>query len=379
MESPRDEFDLATELRALRPTPRPEFTAALDARSATGFPGEGRGRLGLTALSRKLRLTPPRRLLVPVGAAALSAIVIATAVIAVSDEEHGSSTGMTPPHAASDRLTAPRSGHSTPSASAAEEGATSASGASEMQYSAPLPPSAPQTSRDTAGIVPRTVERDAQIVLGADPADVRSDAAKVFEAVHAADGVVLRSSIRDGNAGDAGATFALLIPSAKLGDAMAAFSAIGEVRARHEATQDITAPTVSAAEQLRDSRARIDGLLVQLAAAATDEERGAVEAELRVERRQAAALRARLAGLNRRADLSRVSLRIETSERADSGEVGGTWGVGDGFRSAGQILATAGGVTLVGLAILTPFALIGLLAWLARRTWLMRARKRALA
>ena len=74
--------------------------------------------------------------------------------------------------------------------------------------------------------------------------EVRADAAKVFEAVHAADGIVLRSSIRDGAAGDAGADFELLIPTAKLGDALASFSAIAEVRSRHESTQDITAPTV---------------------------------------------------------------------------------------------------------------------------------------
>ena len=32
-------------------------------------------------------------------------------------------------------------------------------------------------------------------------------------------------------------------------------------------------------------------------------------------------------------------------------------------------------MTVVGLAILAPFALIALLAWLARRAWLRRARR----
>jgi len=42
------------------------------------------------------------------------------------------------------------------------------------------------------------------------------------------------------------------------------------------------------------------------------------------------------------------------------------------------VLATAAGVTLVGLAVLAPFALIALLAWLVRRAWIRQGRERAL-
>ncbi len=41
METPRDE-QLAADLRALRPTPRPEFAAELDERAAAGFPRRSR-------------------------------------------------------------------------------------------------------------------------------------------------------------------------------------------------------------------------------------------------------------------------------------------------------------------------------------------------
>lgn len=224
----------------------------------------------------------------------------------------------------------------------------------------------------------RDVERSSQIVLGAEPADVRSDAAKVFEAVHAADGIVLRSSIRDGAAGEAGASFDLLVPSAKLGDALASFSAIAEVRSRHEATQDITAVTITAGEKLQDSRARVASLLHELAATETAAERTAVEVELRSERRQAASLRSRLAVLNRRANLSHVSLRIETGEPFATNEDGGAWGIGDGLDSAGRILTTAAGITVIALAVLLPLTLICLLAWLAQRAWVRRSRHRAL-
>ena len=156
-------------------------------------------------------------------------------------------------------------------------------------------------------------------MLGTEPAEVRAASAKVFDAVHAVDGIVLSSSIRDGAEGSAGAEFELLIPSGKLGDALADFSRIGEVRSRDEATQDITAPTVSVGERLQDSNARVQSLLDELAAADTDAERAAVEAELRAERSRAAALRSRLSELERRANLSRVSLRIETGEASSSG------------------------------------------------------------
>jgi hypothetical protein len=215
-------------------------------------------------------------------------------------------------------------------------------------------------------------------VLGADPADVRGDAAKVFDAVHAADGIVLHSSIRDGAAGEAGAYFDLLIPSGKVGDTLAAFSVIDEVRSRHESTQDITAPTIGVGERLQDSRAKIDGLLAQLATTTTDVERAAVEAELRSERARAAALRSRLADLSRRANLSRVSLRIETSDSSGGGNTGGAWGIGDGLHEAGRILAIGGGVAVLGLAVIAPLALIFLLAWLAHRTWVRARRERAL-
>jgi uncharacterized protein DUF4349/sigma-70-like protein len=212
----------------------------------------------------------------------------------------------------------------------------------------------------------------------ADPSDVRAGAAKVFETVHAYDGIVLRSSISDGAEGDAGATFDLLTPSGKLGDALAAFSGIAEVRSRHEASQDITAPTVHASERLQDSRAKIEGLLLQLSQADSDGERGAVETELRAERHHATALRSSLTSLNRRANLSHVSLRIETGESAAGESSGGSWGIDDALSDAGHILAIAAGVTLIALAIVAPLALIALLVWFARRLWVKRNREHAL-
>lgn len=402
MELHRDDLNLTAELRALRPSPRPEFAAELDRRAETGFPRRKGGSASLfERATARLRATAPRRLLVPAGAFAVAAIVVATAIITISDSETNtplSFRAKTPGEIASPVKPAGVAAGAERQSKHAN-GVVGAEDSSGLQFSEAAPTVRDQSrpnesaateveprSSNASGTGPfashanhRDIERSAQIVLGADPTDVRADAAKVFDAVHAADGIVLRSSIRDGAAGEAGAYFDLLIPSGKIGDTLAAFSSIDEVRSRHESTQDITAPTIGVGERLQDSQAKIEGLLTQLATTTTDTERAAVEAELRSERARAAALRSRLADLSRRANLSRVSLRIETGKSSGSDNTDGTWGVSDGFHDAGRILAIAAGVTMVGLAVIVPLALLFLLAWLAHRAWIRSRREQALS
>jgi hypothetical protein len=379
MEPFRDDNELMTELRALRPKPRPEFTAELDERAAAGFPR----RSPLGGFLARLRELPTRRLALSGGAVALATIAAATVVVANSGSKSDPS-GYLSPLRPSERPSLSTSGHRGNSQGSAEEssgtmyeaeapvvGAMSAGGVGDTAAQAEIGPFASKAGH-------RDVERSAEMVLGADPSEVGGDATQVFDAVHAVNGIVLSSSVTGGAAGDAGARFDLLIPSAKLGDTLADFSAIDTVVSRHEATDDITAPTVRVGEHLRDSRAKIDGLLVQLAGADSDEERAEVEAELRVERRHAAALRSQATKLSRRANLSRVSLRIETGGAATSSDEDGSWGAGDALNDAGHILGIAAGVTIVGLAILAPLALIAFLVWLANRARIRRGRERAL-
>jgi hypothetical protein len=391
MKPRRDDVDLIAELRALRPSPRPEFAVELDRRVEAGFPRrEGGSATWIERAAERLRATPPRRLLAPVGAFAVVAIVIATAIVATSNNGTEPSLSFRPQ--AIDRVT-PQSKpfEGAAGGQAGHAGAAIGREASgKVQFSEALPQTTEEANagqssgssevgRYASHANHRDIERSSQIVLGADPADVRSDAAKVFDAVHVADGIVLSSSIRDGAAGEAGARFDLLIPSGKLSDTLAAFSSIDEVLTRHESTQDITAPTIRLGERLQDSQAKIKGLLAQLATTTSDTERAAVEAELRSERARAAALRSRLAVLNRRDNLSRVSLRIETGESSGSDSTGGTWGIGDGLHDAGRILAIAAGIAVVGLALAVPLALLFLLAWLVYRTWVRSRREQALS
>ncbi|HEU4735665.1 MAG TPA: DUF4349 domain-containing protein [Solirubrobacterales bacterium] len=386
MERSREYDDVAAALAEMRPAPRPEFAADLDQWAAGGFPRRKRGHTPRAALATRLRGLVPQRPALAGAAAALTAIVVATVVVAGNNSSSTRVALDDAPQRQLDRLQSPARPDGTGQPSSAKalselEGfsrtAPSASGGVGLQSSGQNLSSADASAdllaagKGVAGA--REVERSARISLLADPADVADDSAKVFAAVHDADGIVLHSTTSSG--AGAGARFALLIPSARLGDALAALSSIDEVSSRHEATDDITAPTSSAREELRDSRARIDTLLAQLAAAETETEAEAVETELRGERRHAARLRAQLANLDRRTTYSRVSVRIASDPSADSG---GAWGLDDAIGDAGKVLAVAAAVTIVGLAIAAPIALITLLAWLAHRLWLRTRRERAL-
>src|SRR5690349_8653202 len=162
METPRDRDDrLAEDVRALRPTPHPQFAAELDERVAAGFPR--RSRLRWPSFNR-LRAIPPRRLLIPAGGIAVLAIAVTTAVIVTNGGEKESAAG----GGSLLSLTAPVSGDSAP---APEEAAPEASNAaSEAGANLNFDGSGGYT-RGSASLDNRAVERSATLVLGAAPGD----------------------------------------------------------------------------------------------------------------------------------------------------------------------------------------------------------------
>lgn len=383
MELHSEDFNLITELEAMRPTPRQEFVAELDRSVAGGFAEPVAKQRGgrLARLTQRLRPVSWRRLAGPAGAFAIVAIAIATAVVSVSKEEPGPPSPRTIQRTAgSERLDVAPSTAPAPSnpneysgPAVGSVGAESASGVAQSASGAGLHPLAGGYASRASR---RRIERSARLVLAADPDEVRAAAAQVLEVVHSYDGIVLSSSTRDRQE-NATATFSLLIPSGRLDDALASFSEIAEVRSRSDATLDVTAPAIGLGERLRDARARIDGLLGQLADADNDGERASIEAELRAERGRAAALRSRLAALQRRTHFARLSLRIETSSAGSAGD-DEAWGIGDALDDAGRILATAAGVTLIGLALLAPIVAVWVLIAVGHRIWARRRRERVL-
>jgi hypothetical protein len=385
-----DRFDddtLFAELRALRPTPPPEFTAELDERAAAGFPRRSSASAAATPFARladRWRALSPRRRLVPVLGMALTVLVVATAVVAISQsggsnpsiaERLSVTTGAMSEESAGGSEEAGGSAEEEVPSVEAEESAGAESGAAAGVEAAPAMNS---KAGNSAG---RDIERSAYVTLGTKPGEVSSAAARVYEAVHAVNGIVLHSKVQSGSAGATGAFFELLIPSRKLDDTLATLSQIAEVRQRHDATNDITAPTVGAAEELRDSNAAIEGLLKELGDVETEAERESVEARLREERRHHAGIRASLDRLDKRASMSEVTVRIVTDHGAGvtppSKDDGG-WGVGDALHDAGHIVTIAAGVALIAVAVLGPIALILLALWLANRFRVRRLRERTL-
>jgi hypothetical protein len=436
-----DDDALFAELRAVRPTPRPEFAAELDERAAAGFPRRSAPSAAATPFARladRWRALSPRRRLMPVLAIALAALVVATGVVAIAgrsgprvnvdmgneavvgmvpgaresgmsaEETSGTSSSAAParPHAAhhggvnsgaggggeraGETVYSPEvpsvesesAGTNKAAGAAAEEGAGAgdSAGVEEGSSEATFTPEVPSVENFTTGH--RDIERSAYVVLGTKPGEVAGAAAKVYEAVHAANGVVLHSSVKSGSAGATGASFELLIPSSKIDDALASFSQIAEVRERHDATNDITKQTVGAGEELADSNATIESLLKQLGDAETEAERESLETRLREERRRHAAIKTSLDHLHKRASMSEVSVRIVTDHGAGVVPAGkgsdDGWSVGDALHDAGQILTIAAGIVLVALAVLAPIALIALLAWFANRVRVRRLRERTL-
>src|SRR6185437_9619015 len=263
-----DRFDddtLFAELRELRPTPRPEFTAKLDERAAAGFPRRTTPYTSPVAMFvdwwRDLSL---RSQLIPVAGVALIAVVVATAVIATSGgggngaaedaslgmatsepsvestgggREFGGAGGGAAkgpghgghPHSESSGETvyeveaAPSitRGPNEEAEAGGEEAGAEYGAEAESAGGVNAGGSESSSNAKAEGVESRDIERSSYIVLGTKPGEVSAASAKVFDAVHTADGIVLRSSVQSGSRGATGATFALLIPSGKVNNALA--------------------------------------------------------------------------------------------------------------------------------------------------------------
>ena len=191
--------------RASAPAPESDFAAKLDEWAAAGFPRDGRmsdggeGQRGpaLGGLRERLRTVPPRRLLLPVGAAA-TVLVAAAVGISVSDQLGGSnqtapsireSRGPWPsrrersraaivrtiasPAAPAKRWTRPDSTSSSRARSKELQGAQRAT--AELAPRSPLARCRGQ--RAPGG--PRKVAQNADLVLSTEPQDVRDVADSV--------------------------------------------------------------------------------------------------------------------------------------------------------------------------------------------------------
>jgi hypothetical protein len=412
--------ELAVHARAERSGPDPGFAARLDEWAAAGFPRQSRptgrdeqdgaasGAGASSGLWERVRALPPRRLLVPAGAAAT--LVVAVAVgISVSDQIGGSGgdSGVVPSTltaesssggAANDSIQkAPNRGNGVRSEVARPQAHTLDAQAGQATLSIRSGSSA---RRDRAGFLAgaaahRKVAQNADLVLSTEPQDVRDVADGVVGVVDKYHGFVVSSNVTSGKTptpvpleqGDtSGArsqqgsgTFELRIPAQNLQAALGDMSDLPQahVTARTEGTVDITKRFNSAKAQVEDLETQRTNLLTQLGDALTIEEQDSIKAQLRIVENQLADAKDKLGHVQTRIHFVPVNVEIRGQQGVDAGG-GGDWSIGDAFHDAGRVLTVIAGILLISAAVLVPLGLIGAVAWITARAVIRRRREDAL-
>lgn len=397
---------LAHDLAATRPTAAPRFAERLDRAVEDSFPpewtwaGADDPRAGDPAHRRgrgtwrdrlRRRVGDGRRLLLPATAGLAGVLVVATAVVAGLDSRGPSrdvasepAQELAVPKAPAGKAATRESMSAADSAvdaadggAAASESGAAAAGGGVAASGARLDRAASRSFKTLASgqAGGRKVAAAAEITLGTDPDGVQEVANEVIEVVDDHNGIVMDSSVSDGEAGTVGAEFSLSIPSGQVESAIADLSGIADLRKRTQETEDITAPFNTTEDRLKTTRARIEGLLGELENAYTDEDRQRIERRLRSQRWTARHLQQRMNRLEKRVAMTPIAVSVVTGEDGsdDSG-----WGVGDALDDAGRLLGIAAGVALIALAISIPIGLMVLIVLAINRAWVRRARNRAL-
>jgi hypothetical protein len=240
-------------------------------------------------------------------------------------------------------------------------------------------PSAPALQPPTTG---RKVVLSAQLNLGAAPNHIDDVAQEVYDVIGGLGGIVDNSTVTQTGGPGGYAQFQLSIPSGSLGQAMSRLSSLNyaTVLSRTDASEDITDQYGSAQRRLADARALRTSLLKQLATATTTEEIDSLKAQIRDAEASISSDQATLSHLNHQVGFSQLSLQINartvTAPASHGG--GGGFGIGRAAHDAGRVLTVAAGVALIGLAALTPVALVAALLWWVGTAVRRRRREQAL-
>jgi hypothetical protein len=378
--------DLERELRAQRPEIDADFARRLDDWAAAGFPrGHGlapvhrRGSPGdrFRARWQRLRSVPPRRILLPVGAAVTLIVVVGVGIKAIDDV--GGSSGDDGPQSTA---------VSEHTANGVDGGAAVAPGAAPAATDQAFGLNAPSTvesapSAAEVGPGRRKVAQKVDLSLSTAPGDFRDAADGVLDVVSDHNGFVVSSSVSGGDPGVPGAQpgradFRLKVPARELPAALGALSDLGHVVSRTDGSEDITGRFVSAKQRIADLTRARQHLLAQLEDADTTTEQQSIRARLRIVEAQLDDAQGDLASARQRVSLVPVGVSIASDSGVGSTDEGGGWGIDDAFHDAGDVLTVMGGVALVSLAALLPLALIAAAAYALYALTVKRQRERAL-
>jgi hypothetical protein len=389
---------LAVAIRDERPTVDEEFAALLDERAAAGFPRpkpDMRAPVALTNVRERLAAMRPRRLLTVAGAAA-SLLVVVGVSISVLNSGNGKSLSDVHRSLANPSITT-----SAPAETAAGGSASSGAGASASPTGVPkdelkvspdsLPAFNSAGSANAQFSADRKVAQKATLTLSTDPEKVRTIASSVTEIVNRYHGLVISSSITSGkgttppsgpeplpfSTGALGAEFQLRVPATNLDAALDDLSKLGLVVSREQGTQDITGRFVDTRKQIQDLTDERDQLISQLSQAVTQEAIDAINARLKVVRKEIDHAQGNLGHLQQRVAV--VPVHVSVVAKGSGGSSGDDgFDIGDAVHDAGRVLEVVVGILLVSLAVAVPFGLIAAIAWFAISRTRRSRRERAL-
>ena len=387
--------DLVVALEESRPVPDPGFTDSLDIAVADHFPPDWSDDVTSETTpgfgDRFNRwLAGLRAHLLPVTAGFAGLLLVCVAV-GVGLNGNGGSGDTNFDSTVAQKQRSESANDSGAGSTAAPEAVSPDSGGASATYDAEAAPSAGSSStliapdegaRTTgplaAGVDNRKVAQEAEITLGTKPEDVQDVSNDIVVVVDDHNGIVLDSSVQDGPAGEAGASFSLVIPSSQLEDAISDLSGIADLKSRSQESEDITAPTLTIEDKLETARARVKSLVKELSESTTDEDRASIENELDIARFRVSNLTTKLNKLERKANFTPVAVNVVTDQSTDSDEGDSAWGIGDAVDDAGHMLGIAAGVALIALEIAIPIAIMVLIALAVNRAWVRHSRRRAL-
>jgi hypothetical protein len=365
-----DLAELAALVRDERPVPDPAFASSLDERARRGYP---------RAAKRRMRAFSWPKITLPalgVAASLFLVVLIATSIPGggTSTDENGSGGGGASVGAEAPSSSSSGSGESAARKQAAPAPAEDSAGTSTPSVIGPVPPE--PGNPDADGRRRRYVERSAQIVIATPPRDIDRAAAKIIAVADDLGGFVVSSQVSSGSSGE----FELRVPESRLQRALSRLSAVGKVRERTQASQDITGAVASVAERLKDARTERRSLLRQLAKATTVNQTTSIRERLRPVSGQIASAKRDLRSVKRRASYSTIAVQLLADRRSagSASDDDSSWTPGDAWRDAGRILEVSAGVLLVAGALALPIGLVVLLLWLAMRQAAQRRRERAL-
>ena len=256
-----DLAEFAALVRDDRPVVDPAFAHSLDERAERGFPRAAKRRMPAFSWPK---ITLPA---LGVAASVVLVVLIATSIPGGDTTDSGGAGASSGAGGsiATEEAPSSSSGSGGSSDSAAKQAAPSA-GDSAPATDRPSLPEPPQPGNPNAdGRNRRYVERSAQIVIATPPRDIDRAAAKIIKVADDLGGFVVSSQVSSGSSGE----FELRVPERRLQRALSRLSAVGKVRERTQASQDVTGAVVSVESRLKDARTERASLLRQLGKATT--------------------------------------------------------------------------------------------------------------